>query len=108
MTRQVTIIRGRSKTIEYVSQRDLSGSSYASHIRVQRHPESELIAEWDVDFVTDGTDGKLLLHLTAEQTAAIEASKGYMDIKALSTGLPEDVEQITSIISVVFEWPVTP
>lgn len=104
----IHIIRGRSKTIEYVAQRDLSGSSFASHIRSQRHPESPLLAEWDISFATDGTDGRLLLHLTAAETAEIEAPDGYMDIKALNSGLPDDIEQLTGILHVVFDWPVTP
>lgn len=105
---QIHIIRGRSKTIEYVSQRDLSGSSFASHIRTARTPESQLLAEWSISYVTDGTDGKLILHLTAEQTAVITVTSGFMDIKANNTGLPDEVEQLTDIIGVTISSPITP
>lgn len=76
--------------------------------RVPLDSKAPLLAEWSIDFITDGTDGELLLTLTAEQTSQVSETMGYMDIKRIGDGSPNNIEQLTAAIPVIFEWPVTP
>lgn len=48
--------------------------------------DSPLIMTWDVDFLTDGTDGKLILTVDETITAEISANSGYMDLKRVVPG----------------------
>lgn len=96
----VKVTRGRAKPLEVKLDYSVEGDVLTSQIRETRDPESALIADWSVAFVTDGSDGHLLLTLTSETTAAITQSTGFMDIKRVSNGVPLDV--FDSPLKVIF------
>lgn len=101
----IRVDRGRTTTIRVSTGIDLSGDVLSSQIRVSEDPESTLLATWDVDFVSDGVDGELVLTLDNSQTSSIEVTNGYMDIKRLSNGEPLSV--FDNPIPVVFKGVVT-
>ena len=96
----ITIVRGRTKTLTVKLSYPVDGDTLTSQIRVNQDPTSQLIATWQVDFKTDGTDGELVLTLDDVVTAAITQSMGFMDIKRVSDGEPLDVfdERLTVVI----------
>lgn len=84
---------------------DVSADIFTSEIREKALVGSPLIAEWDCDFLTDGTDGELVLTLDDSLVQAITQKSGYMDIKRLSGGEPYPV--FNAPIKVVFQETVT-
>jgi hypothetical protein len=80
--------KGRTEIVSVSLGFDVSNDIITSEIRVDEDPTSELIAVWDVSFVTDGTDGELLLTLDNSVTSVITKSKGYTDMKRVSGGEP--------------------
>ena len=66
---------------------DVSSETITSQIRVDPDEDSLLIAEWTVEFVSDGTDGELTLTLTQTDLADVTQTRGWMDMKRDSGGL---------------------
>jgi hypothetical protein len=66
---------------------DISNDTFSCEIRRGRSVDSPLLASVDVSFLTDGTDGELVLKLTETQATAISERTGYMDVKRDSGGL---------------------
>lgn len=87
----IIIHRGRTKTLLVDLGRDVSANTFTSEIRTESDVASTSIAEWDVNFVTDGVDGKLVLTLDDTVTSDIIYSNGYMDIKEMVNGEPLSV-----------------
>lgn len=96
MSDKVILHKGRVNFLIVELGHDVSAETFTSQIRTQPDQEAPLIAEWDVAFVTDGTDGKLILTMDHVTTAQIAEQSGYMDIRRVSAGLPV----------VVFDRPV--
>ena len=67
--------------------------------------DADLIATWDVAFVTDGTDGEISLTLDDLITGAIFYDKGYMDLKRMTGGEPIPV--FDRPLEVLFRGTVT-
>jgi hypothetical protein len=72
---------------------DLSGDIITSQIRRGRHVLTDLVSEFEVEFVTDGTDGDVRLTLddsgpTSDIPGDLEFA--YMDAKRLMGGLGGD------------------
>lgn len=84
MSNEVVVHKGRDNTVIVNVGVDVSGDTVTSEIRSQPDVDSPLLATWDVDFLTDGTDGKLLLTLDGLTTSQITAKIGYMDLKRVS------------------------
>lgn len=84
MSNEVVVFKGRDNELVVKLGIDVSGDTFASEIRSQPELDSPLIATWDVSFVTDGTDGELLLELDGLAASQITAKIGYMDLKRIS------------------------
>lgn len=103
--KQVVVSKGRSVVVPVSLGFDVSNDTFTSQIRVDKDPESDLIATWDVSFLTDGTDGELLLRMDDSVTKDITKSNGYMDIKRITGGEPIDV--FDSPLEVIFRNTIT-
>lgn len=101
----VVVFRSRTNIISVNLGMDVSNDTITSEIREGKDTESTLIAAWDVSFLTDGTDGKLLLTLDDSIAALITQKSGYMDLKRLSGGEPFPV--FNDSLRVVFKDVVT-
>lgn len=88
---QITVFLGRTNKVPVSLPWDVSADQITSEIRVDKDSGSELIATWDVGFVTNGADGELELTLDDSVTSAITHFKGYMDLKRVSNGEPLSV-----------------
>lgn len=97
----IPIYRGYKKQIFVALGYDVSEDDLSSQIRVTEDPESDLLATWAIGFVTDGTDGELILTLDASETNVTTHSKGYMNIKRISAGEPYVV--FDGVLECVFE-----
>lgn len=85
--RPVRVYRNRHNEVRFSLGIDVSADQFYSQIREGRDKGSELIADWIVSFVTDGSDGELLLTMTSTIAGAITQNSGYMDLKWVSGGL---------------------
>jgi len=88
MSNTVVVHKNRTNTLYVDLGIDVAGETLSSEIRSEASADSDLIATWTVGYLTDGTDGRLILTLDNTITAAIDESKGYMDIKRVSAGEP--------------------
>jgi hypothetical protein len=106
MSDQIIVFKNRLNTITVDLGFDISSDTYTSQIRTEPKGDAPLIAEWAVSFVTDGTDGKLILALTELETAQITSDSGFMDFKrVVPPGLAVSV--IDKPLEVVFRGSVT-
>lgn len=105
MDHAIIIHRGRTVIVSVDVGMDVSSDVMTSEIRTEEDAESELIASWVVTFLTDGTDGELILTLDNSITQSIEYSNGFMDIKRTSSGEPLSVHE--KAIPVSFKGVVT-
>jgi hypothetical protein len=92
----IHIYKGRHNIVQLSLGVDVSADTITSQIRVKPTSTSPLIAEWTVAFVTDGTDGELVLTLDDAITSLIAETAGFMDVKRFHAGQP----------LVVFESPI--
>lgn len=88
---QIQVTKGRTKIIQVSVGFDVSQDTITSQIRTDKSHLSGLIADWQVSFATNGTDGELILTLDDSVTAAITRRVGYMDLKRVTGGEPVDV-----------------
>lgn len=103
--KQLTVYKNRTTIVSVSFGEDVSGDTFTSQIREGKDTESQLIADWDVSFETDGVDGEVILTLDDAVAADIEQVKGYMDIKRIIDGEP--VNAFDGELIVVFETPIT-
>jgi len=89
--KQVTVYKGRTVILPVALGIDVSQDTITSEIRAGKSRTETLIATWVVTYVTDGTDGDILLTLDNDITEAITNSVGYMDLKRVSGGEPLSV-----------------
>lgn len=87
----IVVYRGRTVRVGISLGYDVSGDTISSEIRVDKDVESDLIATWVVSFLTDGTDGEIILTLDDSVTREITKSSGYMDLKRITNGEPVNV-----------------
>lgn len=105
MSSQVIVHKGRTNTIQVYLGIDVSDDDLSSEIRSEPDQDAPLIVTWDVSFLTDGTDGKLVLTLDDSVTSGIAESGGYMDVKRITGGEPVPV--FDQPLEVVFRGTVT-
>lgn len=105
MSNQVVVHKGRTNTLTVSMGIDVSLDTITSEIRASTSTTSALIATWSVAFATDGTDGELVLTLDDTATSAIEADRGYMDLKRVTGGEPVPV--FDKPLEVIFRGSVT-
>ncbi len=79
--KQIIVHKGRTVVVPVSLGFDVSQDIITSEIRVGKSQTSDLIATWDVSFVTDGADGELVLTLDNSVTEVITQTTGYMDLK---------------------------
>jgi hypothetical protein len=91
MSGELVIHRNRTNIVPLGLGMDVSGDTITSQIRVEPGADGDPLAEWDVTFATDGTDGEIILTLTSTQLAGITVNYGYMDLKRVSGGEPLSV-----------------
>lgn len=103
---KVIVHKARTNILPVNLGYDISADTFSSQIRSQPDHESTLIATWNVAFLTDGTDGKLVLTLYDEVTEDIEVNSGYMDLKRLSGG--ERIAVFEKPLEVEFRGVTTP
>lgn len=87
----IIIHRGRTVIVSVDVGMDVSTDVLTSEIRTEEDSESDLIATWQVTFLTDGTDGELVLTMDDSVTQDIEHSNGFMDLQRYSGGEPLSV-----------------
>jgi hypothetical protein len=87
----VVVHKGRTNILPVSLGMDVSQDTITSEIRERRAQDSELIATWDVTFLTDGVDGELILILDDAESGAITHTRGYMDLKRVTGGEPVPV-----------------
>lgn len=105
MSGTLKVFKNRTNRVPVELGFDVSADTIESEIRVGKSSESELIATWTVDFLTDGTDGKLVLTLDDSLLAGELPDVAYMDMKRISGGEPIGV--FTDPIRVKFRDTVT-
>lgn len=81
---EIVVYKNRTNVLPISLGIDVSTDVITSQIRTQPEVTSPLIVEWDVDFLTDGTDGELVLTIDQTAAAQIVASSGFMDLKRVS------------------------
>lgn len=105
MSNKIIVHKGRTNTVQVFLGYDVSDDEITSEIRSEPTLESTLIATWAVSFLTDGTDGKLVLSLDDTVTTGITANSGYMDLKRVVG--TEPVPVFDEPLEVVFRGAVT-
>ena len=105
MTSALELKLGRTNVCPVSFGYDISADVFVSEIRDEIDPTSTLIATWSTSFLTDGTDGELLLTLEVADLAAVTQRDGWMDIKRVSGGKPYTVNR--EPIKVLFTKAVT-
>ncbi len=109
MSNKLRVNKNRYNTIQVHLGYDISSydiEDIKSEIRSEPSVESTLIATWDVSFLTDGVDGKLVLVINTEVASQITANSGYMDV-LLRTDDNEDIPAFDEPLEVVFQGVVT-
>jgi hypothetical protein len=101
----IIVHRKRTKVLTVSLARDISDESFESQIREGKDSESELIATWDIAFLTDGTDGELVFTLDDAVTTNVEKARGWMDIKQITGSEPISV--FDEPLEVLFKNPIT-
>lgn len=105
MSTPLIVYKSRTNVVPLSMGQDVSGDAITSQIRGGTDLDSPLIMEWTVTFLTDGTDGEVLLTVDDVVTDQIAASGGYMDVKRVSGGEPLPVFE--EPLEVVFRGAIT-
>lgn len=84
----IIVYKNRTNTLRVSLGFDVSGDTFESEIREKQLVSSPLVATWSVGFLTDGTDGELLLTVDNSELSSVIVKSGYMDIKRISGGEP--------------------
>lgn len=89
----LSVYKDRRNDVEVNLGVDVSGDTIISQIRAGKSKTSALILEWEVSFVTDGADGKLLFTIDDSEVSSetITQKRGYMDIVRIAGGQPYPV-----------------
>lgn len=106
MYEPIIVHRGRTVSISFALGYDVSEDEITCDIRADTG-SSPVIASWVVTFLTDGTDGELVLTLDDSVTSDIPMANrnAWMDLKRVVSGEPVSV--IDKPIPVVFTGVVT-
>jgi len=105
MRQQIEVFKGRTTIIPVSLGYDVSTDTFKSEIRAGKTADSELIATWEIDFATDGTDGELVFTLDDLISAGVNRTIGYMDLKRITNGEPVNV--FGEPLEVVFKESIT-
>lgn len=97
-TNPVLVFKGMFTEVRVSLGYDVSNDTFASQIRVGRSQDTGLIADWICSFVTDGSDGELVLTMTPEVSSLITHTQGYMDVKRVTEGRPVPVFETPLVV----------
>lgn len=84
----IVVYRGRVTKVVVSLGINVSSDTITAQIRSEAKSTSQLIAAWHVSFLTDGTDGKLVLSLDDSENELGSRTTGFMDLKRVSSGEP--------------------
>jgi hypothetical protein len=101
----IIIHRNRTNKVLVSVGIDVSQDTITSQIRTEKSSTSTLIATWVVSYVTNGSDGELVLTLDNSALTSVEESYGYMDLKRVSAGEPLSIFKYP--VKVLFQGVVT-
>lgn len=101
----VKVYRGRTTKIGVALGIDVSADTITSQIRKEKNSDSILLAEWEVDFLSTGADGRLVLTIDDTNSNLTTHTTGFMDFKRMSGGEP--IKIVDEPIPVVFVGGVT-
>lgn len=101
----LNVFKRRTNVVQVDLGMDVSADTFESEIREGKDNTTTLIATWTIAFLTDGTDGKLVLTLDDSVTSTITQKTGYMDLKRISVGEPLPV--FNAPVKVLFKEVVT-
>lgn len=105
MRRELVVQKNRTNIVTASLGVDVSEDTLTSEIRTHENSTSQLIASWEISFLTDGTDGEIVLTLDNSVVDDIVHKTGYMDIKRTTNGEPLSV--FDSPLFVVFRETIT-
>lgn len=91
MSGELIVHRNRTNRVPLSLGYSVAGDTITSQIRTEPGATGAPLATWAVTFVTDGSDGEIVLTLLAAQVSAIAENYGYMDLKRVSGGQPLSV-----------------
>lgn len=106
----IVVHKNRTNVLRVSLGMDVSLDTFTSEIRAEANNSSTLYGTYVCNFLTDGTDGELVLTLDDSEVLSAnpvlaDVKKGYMDIRRLSGGEPYPV--FNAPIKVVFQDTVT-
>lgn len=107
MSNKVVVHKDRANTIQIHVGIDISDDVITSEIRSESDTSAPLIATWDVSFLTDGSDGKLVLTMSYTVSSQISVNSGYMDLKRVIGGVGDPVSVFDEPLEVSFRGVVT-
>ena len=84
----IIVYKNRTTTLPVSLGFNVAADTFTSQIRERPTASSPLIVSWVVSFLTDGSDGELVLVIDNSVASAITQRTGYMDIRRLSGGEP--------------------
>ena len=87
----LVVYKGRTNVFEVKLPYDVSEDVLKSQIRVGADSDTPLIAEWVIEFKSDGKDGSILIVLDDSAASVIGHTFGYTDIKRITDGEPVPV-----------------
>lgn len=105
MAGELIVYKNRTNVVPVNLGYDVSTDSFAAEIREGKTKESLLIVSWTVSFLTDGTDGQLLMRLDDSDLDTITQKSVYTDLKRTSGGEPLPV--FADVVKVLFRDTVT-
>lgn len=105
METELVVHRDRTNIITVSLGIDVSEDELVSEIREKANIHSELIAAWEIEFLTDGKDGECIFKIDDEVAAEITQNSGFMDIKRVVNGEPLSV--FNEPLTVMFRGVVT-
>jgi broad-specificity NMP kinase len=91
MDKSVVVYKNRTNVLTVRLGIDVSGDTFESEIRDRPNSDANLIATWAFSFLTDGTDGVVVLTCDNSQLSNVVHKTGYMDLKRVSNGEPYQV-----------------
>ena len=105
MSGELIVHRNRTNRVPLGLGYSVAGDTITSQIRTEPGAVGAPLATWTVTFVTDGSDGEIVLTLLSSQVSAITQNYGYMDLKRVSGGQPLSV--VLEPLRVHFQGVVT-
>lgn len=88
MGEPLVLHKGRTNILPVSLGVDVSQDTITSEIRTEIDPTSDLIATWQVEFLTDGSDGECVFTIDDSNFTNVTNRYGWMDVKRVSDGEP--------------------